>query len=196
MSDAEFYVDGGDHTRIAFIRDGSGKISGPDPHESIGASHRAHGSSGPADGTRRRRCHQSSSETVGASQSGLPTRVFREHRLRGVQCPHACCMILATDRIQCAPTIFYLGVQRTGRHSRPTWRCQRTAPPHSSTGPRSHRRLHSCTSCTAPISSVAFRMAAPDWTNGPATTIVPLASASAPPSATRAHNLAISISLS
>jgi len=28
LSDREFYVDGGDHTRVAFIDDGSGKITG------------------------------------------------------------------------------------------------------------------------------------------------------------------------
>ena len=37
ISDGEFHVDGGDHTRIAFIGDGSGKITGailnPGPRE-------------------------------------------------------------------------------------------------------------------------------------------------------------------
>ena len=49
------------------------------------------------------------------------------------------------------------GLQLVGRQAFPTCRCQRTAPPHSSTAPRSQTRLHTCTCSMMPVSSdVAF----------------------------------------
>jgi hypothetical protein len=43
VSNDEFYVDGADHTRVAFVRDAAGKISGailnPGPWEQRGARH-------------------------------------------------------------------------------------------------------------------------------------------------------------
>lgn len=40
MSSTEFYVDNGDHTRIAFVRDSAGKVSGavlnPGPRQQSG----------------------------------------------------------------------------------------------------------------------------------------------------------------